>query len=103
MEGRSLVPVIRGKELQHRPVFSMNLESQMSRNHQITGGTIAVWENDYKLIHYLDENRSLLFNLKQDPNELENIVNKEPEVGKRLQAMIQENLRNANKKIMKAE
>jgi arylsulfatase A-like enzyme len=99
MEGRSLVPLMRGKRLPSIPAFSMNLAKNPSLWHQITKGTIAVWEGDYKLIHYLEEKKSLLFNLKQDPGELNNLFNKEPEVGQRLLTLIQDNLKMANERI----
>jgi arylsulfatase A-like enzyme len=99
MEGRSLVPLMRGKRLSSRPVFSMALQKNPSRGHQITKGTIAVWEGDYKLIHYLEEKKSLLFNLKQDPGELNNLFDKEPEAGQRLLTLIQDNLKKANERI----
>ncbi len=102
MEGRSLVPLMRGKRLSSRPAFSMALHKNPPR-HQITKGTIAVWEGDYKLIHYLEEKKSLLFNLKQDPDELNNLFDKEPEVGQRLLNMIQDNLKRANEKIRRGE
>ena len=99
MEGRSLVPLMRGKRLLSRPAFSMNFEKNPSRGHQITKGTIAVWEGDYKLIHYLEEKKSLLFNLKKDPRELNNLFDKEPEIGKHLLSLIQDNLKKANERI----
>jgi arylsulfatase A-like enzyme len=99
MEGRSLVPLMQGKRLPLMPVFSMNFEKNPSRGHEITKGTIAVWEDDYKLIHYLAKNRTLLFNLKQDPDELNNLFDKEPEVSQRLLTLIQKNIKEANERI----
>jgi arylsulfatase A-like enzyme len=103
MEGRSLVPLMRGKRLPSRSAFSMNFKKNHSRGHQITKGTIAVWKGDYKLIHYLEEKKSLLFNLKEDPDELKNLFNKEPEVGQRLLTLIQDNLKKANERISRGE
>ncbi len=99
MEGRSLVPLMRSKKLLSRPAFSMNFEKNPSRGHQITKGTIAVWEGDYKLIHYLEEKESLLFNLKKDPRELNNLFDRKPETGKHLLSLIHENLKKANERI----
>ena len=99
MEGRSLVPLMRGEELPPRPAFSMYFRHNRSRGHQITKGTIAIWEGDYKLIHYLEEDKSLLFNLKQDPEEIDNLVEKKPEIGKHLLDLINTNLKNANERI----
>ncbi len=77
----------------------MNFEKNLSRGHQITKGTIAVWEGDYKMIHYLEENKSLLFNLKRDPDELNNLFDEKKEIAQRLLVLIQDNLKKANKRI----
>ncbi len=98
MEGRSLVPLVNGKERPLKPALSMYLEKN-PKLQKITQGTFAVWEGDYKLIHYLKENKSLLFNLKQDPSELNNLVNLEPEIAERLLTHIKTSLKEANKKI----
>jgi len=99
MEGRSLVPLIRGENLPGRPAFSMNFEENPSCGRQIEKGSIAVWEGDYKLIHYLEKNESLLFNLKQDPDETMDIFDRVPEVGQHLRTLIKANLENVNEKI----
>jgi arylsulfatase A-like enzyme/preprotein translocase subunit SecE len=99
MEGRSLMPLIRGKSIVPKPAFSMNLESNPSRGHQITTGSVAVWKGDYKLIHYLEKGESLLFNLKRDPEELNNLFSSNPEVGQHLLYLINYNLKEANGKI----
>ncbi len=101
MEGRSLVPLMRGERFSSRPVFSMALERNPSLGHQITKGTIAVWDGEYKLIHYLEKKESLLFNLKQDPDELQNLFYREPEAAQRLLILIQANLKKANERISK--
>jgi|Deesub1362A_J573_1020465.scaffolds.fasta_scaffold00252_38 arylsulfatase A-like enzyme len=100
MEGRSLVPLMRGRRLPPVPIFSMSLEGQATRGHEITKGTFAVWEGEYKLIHYLDRDESLLFNLKEDPDELHNIFNEEPDISRRLLSLIKLNLKKANEKIL---
>jgi arylsulfatase A-like enzyme len=99
MEGRSLVPLIRGESLPLNPAFSMNFEENPSRGHQITKGSIAVWEDDYKLIHYLEKKDSLLFNIKSDPDEMNNLFDKEKEKGEHLLGLIQYNLEKANEMI----
>ncbi len=99
MEGRSLVTPMRGGKNPQRPVFSMNLEKSRSRGNLITKGTIAVWEGNYKLIHYLQKKESLLFNIKKDPGEIENLIDREPEVGHHLLGLIKTNLESANERI----
>lgn len=100
MEGRSLVPLMRGEAVPAKPAFSMSLESNFSGGQKIDKGTIAVWEGDYKLIHYLDNGKSLLFNLDLDPHEQNNIWEQEPEKGQHLLNLIRENLDKANRKIV---
>ena len=101
MEGRSLVPLMRGDTVEPISAFSMNLEENSSRNQQITKGTIAVWQGDYKLINYLEKEQSQLFNLRDDPGELTNLIDAEPEVGLRLLDLIDVNLKRANERIVK--
>ena len=104
MEGRSLVPLMRGEKIPPRPAFSMNLETNRSRGgYPITRGTIAVWDGDYKLIYYLKKQKALLFNLREDPDELNNLFDREPETGRRLLALIKKNLKKANEKITGGE
>jgi hypothetical protein len=45
----------------------------------------------------------LLFNLREDPDELKNLFDKEPEVGQRLLTLIQDNLKKANKRISRGK
>ncbi|RJO61248.1 DUF229 domain-containing protein [candidate division WS5 bacterium] len=100
MEGRSLVPLIRGNKFQPLPVFSMSFVSNQSSNQPITRGSVAVWKGDYKMIHYLDDNRSLLYNLTRDPDELYNLFEKEAEVGQHLLTIIQEQIEMSNAKTL---
>jgi len=99
IEGRSLLPLLRGGNLLSKSAFAMVLVDNPSRGHEIKKGTIAIWEGDYKLIHYLEEKKSLFFNLKQDPDELYNLFDKKPEMGQHLLSLIQENLKIANERI----
>jgi arylsulfatase A-like enzyme len=98
MEGYSLKPLMHDEKLPPRALFSMSLYDN-PRNQKISKGTIAVWEGDYKLVHYLDKNNSLLFNLKRDPGELNNLYDIELETGRRMLTLIKDNLRKANEKI----
>lgn len=100
MEGRSIVPLMRGEDMPERPAFAMNLEKN-HRDQFIDKGDIAVWEGDYKMIHNLEKRESMLFNLRNDPGELDNLIDREPEVGRRLLDLIHENLKKANDKIAK--
>lgn len=99
LEGRSLRPLMHAKELPPWPAFTMYFQTNPSRQKKITKGIINVYEGDYKLIYYLEGNRSLLFNLKEDPDEMNNLFNKEPEVGQRLLDFLKDSLENANERI----
>jgi arylsulfatase A-like enzyme len=99
MEGRSLVPLLRGDKLPARPAFSMALKMNKNQEYRITKGTIAVWQGDYKLIHYLETKKTLLFNLREDPKELKNIFDTNHEIGNELLTLLLENLAIANKRL----
>ena len=77
----------------------MFLRQNRSRGHPITKGAIAVWEGDYKLIHFLKEGKSLLFNLRKDPEEIDNLIEREPETSIRLLDLVMTNLERANEVI----
>lgn len=99
MEGQSLKPLMRGGGLSERPVLSMSLyRNPVSRN-KITSGTYAVREGDYKLIHRLMQNESLLFNLRDDPDELNDLFDKEPDKGRYLLGIFKENFKRANERM----
>lgn len=91
MDGHSLGPLLQGKQLDPKPVFSMSMEEVRDRG-EISKGIFAVWEGDYKLIHYITSKETLLFNLNDDPHELNNLFASEFAVGQRLLSIIQDNL-----------
>jgi arylsulfatase A-like enzyme len=99
MEGRSLSPLLQGKTLASQPVFSMQFRNNHSLDKPITKGTIAVWEGDYKLIYYLEDEKTLLFNLKDDHNEKVNLYKHHPEITRKLTKLITDNLSLANQRI----
>lgn len=99
MDGRSLVPALRGEEFQPVPVFSMNLEAvHMLGQQEVSKGIFAVWQNDYKLIYYPTSETSMLFNLKLDPNEQNNLLDLETDVAQRLLGLIQDNINKVNER-----
>jgi arylsulfatase A-like enzyme len=100
MEGRSLTPLLYNKTIPSKPAFSMHLEANRGRGYPINKGLFAVWEGDYKLIHRLETGESMLFNLKLDPDEQNNLINKQPEIAKRMLRLIMDNLKTANEKIL---
>ncbi len=51
-------------------------------------GTFAVYLDDYKMVKNLDSEEEKLYNFKKDRQELENIVDKEPDIAARLRGLI---------------
>ncbi|MBI4684365.1 MAG: sulfatase [Nitrospirae bacterium] len=98
MEGQSLMPLMFDRPFNQYPVFSMQL-TNVRKNHPISKGTIAVWDGDYKLINYLEKKRLLLFNVKSDPNETDNLIHKEPIIAQRLNKLIVDSLSSVNANI----
>lgn len=101
MEGRSLKHMMEGKVFESKPVYSMQFINNRSLGVPITKGTISVWEDDYKLIHYLDDNKTLLFNLASDPHEENNLFHIESKKGDYFLQLIKNELSKANEKIIK--
>ena len=101
MEGRSLLPLIEGRPRDAYPVYSMYLQTNSSFA-PITNGTIAVREGDLKLIHYLEDKRTMLFNTETDPDELLDLSQEKPDRTQRLVALIEDNLSRVNKKMTDA-
>jgi arylsulfatase A-like enzyme len=107
MDGRTIFEAAHAGEkaafqayIHSKPIFSMNFQSNPGKGHKITQGGIAIWDGDYKLIKCLEcSAKPLLFNLRNDPEELNNLINEEPETGQRLSALIMEHLTKANEKI----
>lgn len=102
MEGRSLVPLMRGNKTPEQPVFSVNLRSNPN-GEMISRGTFAVYEGDYKFIYDLGRKTSLLFNIKNDPDEQNDLIEKEPAVGKRLIKLIVNKVNKANQEFNKRQ
>ncbi len=98
MDGRSLLPILQDKKLPSRPVFSMAMEENRDRG-VISKGVYSVWEGNYKLIYYITGKETLLFNLKLDPDEQNNLFSTEPAVGQYLLSLILDHLNKANEKI----
>jgi len=100
MEGRSLLPLLQGKELQPEPVFSMNLETSRVRGQsEISKGIFAVWDGDYKLIYYPTSNKLLLFNLKLDPDEQKDSLAYNPVISQHLFSLIQDNIKKVSMRL----
>ncbi len=98
MEGRSLVPLLRGQKLPAHPAFSGDFQINPS-GQPLSKGTVAVWEGNYKLLHDLSNKTSQLFNIKNDPDELNNLIDEEPAVGQHLLSLAMDKINEANQSI----
>ena len=87
-DGQSLVPILRGSQLEGPGERTLIFES--AHNHQI-----AIRKNDWKLIwsinqeHRFLESDPELFNLADDPGELNNLVDEHPEIVAELRPQIE--------------
>jgi arylsulfatase A-like enzyme len=100
MEGRSLMSLMQGNEYSSHPIFSMNFETNPTPGREIRNGIIAVWEDDYKLIHNIVENKSECFNLKSDPQEQYDLFEKETLLCRKMLGYIQHSLTDANRDVL---
>ena len=96
MDGESFLPALQNGAPSSRPKFSMWFEKNRSLNHKITTGTVAVLENDYKLIYYIKDGRSELYNLRLDPREEHNLIEVETQIAQQLKSIILEKVRHIN-------
>jgi len=78
----------------------MVLVKNQSKGNKITKGSFALREADHKLIHYIETNESMLFNLRLDPGETNNIFKKEQEISRSLHRQLEFGLKKANENIV---
>jgi arylsulfatase A len=74
VDGVSLAPLLRGKRLSKRPLYWHY--PHYSNQGGPPGGAIRLGE--WKLIEFYEDNRLELYNLREDPGETRNLVQKEP-------------------------
>jgi len=85
-DGESLMPLARGETSESRG-WALSMYSGVTTN---TMSWMLV-KGDYKLIIY-EGYRSRLFNLREDPQELNDLIDVEPEVAAELQAIVDSNV-----------
>ncbi|UOY04939.1 sulfatase [Muricauda sp. SCSIO 64092] len=79
-DGVSLVPLLKGKSLQERPL----IWHYPHYGNQGGEPSSIIREGNWKLIHYYEDGREELYNLKNDIEEANNTVANNPELAKRL-------------------
>jgi arylsulfatase A-like enzyme len=84
VDGRSLLPLLRGKSGPERPLF------WHYPHYSDQGGSPAgaVRLGEWKLIEFYEDGRMELFHLGEDPGERRNLVRREPARAKKLQVLL---------------
>jgi arylsulfatase A-like enzyme len=95
-DGISLRPSFEAKSLPDRYVFSMNLEPN-STFASITKGTIAVMDDKFKFVRYLDSGKEQLFSYRTDEGEEHNLVDSEPDVAQRMRKVLLDKIEEVNR------
>jgi arylsulfatase A-like enzyme len=90
-DGISFVDLLDGKELPERSLFwhfPGYLEAYGRRGHWRTTPASAIRQGDWKLIEFFEDDRLELFHTGRDIGETRNLADDEPEVTKRLHALM---------------
>jgi len=95
-EGISLKPLLDGKNSEDRLIFSMNLEPNRIFN-PITKGAVAVIDNEYKFVRYLDSRREQLYRYRTDSDEEHDLIQSEPQVAARMRKVLLDKIVEVNR------
>lgn len=93
LKGRNLAPALRGEvpyEARDRPVFLFRRHYDAGSLPGVRGMAYAVREGDWKYVYGPDEKRKELYNLREDPGELQNVLTKRPHTWTRLHERLEE-------------
>jgi arylsulfatase A-like enzyme len=94
-EGTSLKPLLEGKQLPQRLLFSMNLDPN-STFAPIEQGTVAVIDNEFKYVAQLATHEGALYRYKTDPEEEQNLVVSDAPVAARMKDFLTKKLEEIN-------
>ncbi len=83
IDGRSLLPAIRGESAAARPIYFEALDAYLTRNWAPLTGVI---DGDWK---YVDLPEAELYDLANDPNEQRNVIAREPQRAAALQQTVE--------------
>ncbi len=94
VEGRSVVPLINGEELEDLPTF---IENAARRNPTKPGNAIGLRTSQYKYYRALNNpsKKVALYDLKNDPDELKNIAETHPNIVKKLEKILTDMRKNS--------
>jgi arylsulfatase A-like enzyme len=94
-DGISLKTVLQGNQLSKRYIFTMNLEPNRVFD-PITKGTVAVMDDEFKYVNYLQLHKGSLYRYKSDALEEQDLINSEPEVAGRMRNVLMNKLSEVN-------
>lgn len=77
LDGKSIVPLLKGKTMAEREPFFWHYPSETGR--WVNRMCSAVRDGDYKLLYFYKANRIELYNLKKDPSEQTDLAAQMPE------------------------
>lgn len=96
-DGTSLKPVLEGKPLPQRFIFSMNLEPNRVFD-PISKGTVAVMDDEFKYVSRLDRHQEELYRYTTDQWEEHNLIGSEPDIAKRMHDILLNKLAEVNER-----
>jgi len=94
-DGVSLKPALDGKELPKRFIYTMNLEPNRVFD-PVSKGTVAIIDNEYKYIDYLDAKKESLYRYRTDQYERDDLINSERDVAASLKTALLDKLKEVN-------
>ena len=94
-DGVSLKPLLEGKTMAPRYIYSMSFERNRELD-PITKGTVAMIDDQFKYVRYLGTSKEELYRYKTDENEQHNLVGSEPETSKRMRGLLLKTLDGVN-------
>ncbi len=94
-DGSSLKPAFAAKTVPDRYVFSMNLEPN-STFAPVTRGTVAVMDEEFKFVRYLESGKEQLYSYRTDEAEEHNLVESQPEVAQRMRKALLDKIEEVN-------
>ena len=93
LDGISLKPILEGTDIElERPLFW----HYPHYGNQGGNPSSIIRQNDWKLIHYWEDDNQELYNLLKDPSEQNNVIVQHPEVGKKLSNKLSNWLKSVN-------
>jgi arylsulfatase A-like enzyme len=93
-EGRSILPLINGEDLDEKPIF---IENAVRRNPTKAGNCIGVRTSDFKYYRARNDAKKkvCLFNLKNDPDEILNIASERKDIVEKMEELLEDIRKNS--------